>query len=376
MDEGQKSVIRFKLDDRDIIFNDLTVGAHSSNPGRNEGDFIIIKSDGFPTYHFAHVVDDHLMRVSHVLRGQEWLLSTPKHIAIFEAFGWKPPQYAHMPLICNLDGTKISKRQNDIDVLSYRDRGYFAETLLVYLSSIGGGLKENVLESKEFFASTDTVISKLTKLFDETRISNRSVKLNQELLDRLNRRFLQIKLQNPSATSDLIAHLKVLLKQNIPSKLSDQCTDDAYLKHVLNWSTERIYKINDLTTDADFSFLWTDFSNSCSLNEIDEPTRLRMLELIEFLDSYLQGSSISEDLFKDRVLFKKEISGVFKELKQRTKFKVLVVDKKGNYWQMIRFLLTGNVDGPPVFEICNLLDRKNIIYRLGIARKILEEKSV
>lgn len=95
LDEGRPSVVRFHLDDRDIVFNDLTVGVHSSNPGKNEGDFIIIKSDGFPTYHFAHVVDDHLMRITHVLRGQEWLLSTPKHIALFEAFGWTYPQYGN-----------------------------------------------------------------------------------------------------------------------------------------------------------------------------------------------------------------------------------------------------------------------------------------
>ena len=175
-------MIRFKLDDRDIVFNDLTVGVHSSNPGKNEGDFIIVKSDGFPTYHFAHVVDDHLMRVTHVLRGQEWLLSTPKHIALFEAFGWKNPQYGHLPLICNSDGTKISKRQNDIHVLSYRDRGYFPETILVYLSSIGGGLTSNVQESESFFQSSKSVLPTLIDLFDETRISNKSVKLNQDLL--------------------------------------------------------------------------------------------------------------------------------------------------------------------------------------------------
>ena len=182
LNEGQSSVIRFKLDDRDIVFNDLTVGVHSSNPGKNEGDFIIVKSDGFPTYHFAHVVDDHLMRVTHVLRGQEWLLSTPKHIALFEAFGWKNPQYGHLPLICNSDGTKISKRQNDIHVLSYRDRGYFPETILVYLSSIGGGLTSNVQESESFFQSSKSVLPTLIDLFDETRISNKSVKLNQDLL--------------------------------------------------------------------------------------------------------------------------------------------------------------------------------------------------
>jgi glutamyl-tRNA synthetase len=90
---GRPNVIRFRLADRDIIFKDMTAGIHSSNPGKNEGDFIMIKSDGYPTYHFANVVDDHLMGISHVLRGQEWLLSTPKHIAIYEAFEWTPPEY-------------------------------------------------------------------------------------------------------------------------------------------------------------------------------------------------------------------------------------------------------------------------------------------
>ena len=93
MEEGRRSVIRFKLESRDITFEDLTVGKHSSNPGKQEGDFVIIKSDGFPTYHFANVIDDHLMRITHVLRGTEWLLSTPKHIALYEAFDWIPPKF-------------------------------------------------------------------------------------------------------------------------------------------------------------------------------------------------------------------------------------------------------------------------------------------
>lgn len=107
--EKKPYVIRFKLDDRDIMYNDLTSGKHVSNPGRQEGDFVLIKSDGYPTYHFANVVDDHLMRITHVLRGQEWQLSTAKHIALYEAFNWKYPVFAHLPLICNKDGSKISK---------------------------------------------------------------------------------------------------------------------------------------------------------------------------------------------------------------------------------------------------------------------------
>ncbi len=88
----------------------------------------------------------------------------------------------HLPLICNSDGTKISKRQNDIHVLSYRDRGYFSETILVYLSSIGGGLSSNIQDSESFFSNSKAVLPTLVDLFDETRISNKSVKLNQDLL--------------------------------------------------------------------------------------------------------------------------------------------------------------------------------------------------
>jgi glutamyl-tRNA synthetase len=109
INEGRPYVIRFKLDDIDVVYNDMTTGVHKSNPYKTEGDFIIIKSDKYPTYHFANVVDDHLMKITHVLRGQEWQTSTAKHILIYEAFGWKYPSFLHLPLICNNDGSKISK---------------------------------------------------------------------------------------------------------------------------------------------------------------------------------------------------------------------------------------------------------------------------
>lgn len=363
LNEGQSSVIRFKLDDRDIVFNDLTVGVHSSNPGKNEGDFIIVKSDGFPTYHFAHVVDDHLMRVTHVLRGQEWLLSTPKHIALFEAFGWKNPQYGHLPLICNSDGTKISKRQNDIHVLSYRDRGYFPETILVYLSSIGGGLTSNVQESESFFQSSKSVLPTLIDLFDETRISNKSVKLNQDLLDRLNRRFLELKLKEDSESQLLINHLGRLLTEKY-SNLPERYLEENYLRTVLNWSIERIFKLDDLVNDSSFNFLWTDMSNLLSDEAINSQTRQQILELIENLELHLTDSSCL--FFTDKSQFKKEMSLIFKQTKSSSKVKS---EKKVNYWQMIRFILTGNEQGPPVFEIFSLLQKENIIYRLEIAKK-------
>jgi glutamyl-tRNA synthetase len=148
LNEKRPYVIRFKLEDRDVSYEDLTNGIHKSNPGKIEGDFIILKSDKFPTYHFANVIDDHAMRVTHVLRGQEWQASTAKHILLYEAFGWTHPVFGHLPLIFNNDGSKVSKRQGDTDVMSYRTRGYTKETLLAYLSTIGGGVKLNILDEE------------------------------------------------------------------------------------------------------------------------------------------------------------------------------------------------------------------------------------
>lgn len=101
---------------------------------QNEGDPVILKADGFPTYHFANVVDDHLMRITHVLRGVEWQISTPKHLMLYRAFNWSPPAFGHLPLIMNADGSKLSKRQNDIKLEYYRERGIFPESLINYIT--------------------------------------------------------------------------------------------------------------------------------------------------------------------------------------------------------------------------------------------------
>lgn len=100
-------------------------------------DQVLLKSDGFPTYHLANVVDDHLMRVSHVIRGEEWLPSTPKHILIYDLMGWQKPEFIHMPLLLNPDGSKLSKRKNPTSIFYYRDAGYLPEALLNYLGLMG-----------------------------------------------------------------------------------------------------------------------------------------------------------------------------------------------------------------------------------------------
>jgi glutamyl-tRNA synthetase len=102
-------------------------------------DQILIKSDGFPTYHFASVVDDHLMEISHVIRGEEWLPSIPKHLMLYEAFGWSPPRFAHLPLLLNHDRSKLSKRHGSVSIDDFRVEGFLPEALVNFVALLGWG---------------------------------------------------------------------------------------------------------------------------------------------------------------------------------------------------------------------------------------------
>lgn len=143
-------VIRQKIPSADTIkFNDLIRG-NVSFAGKTIDDQVLVKSDGFPTYHLANVVDDHLMGITHVIRGEEWLPSTPKHILLYQAFGWTPPQFAHIPLLLNKDRSKLSKRQGDVSVEEYVKKGYLKEAIINFIAFLGwnpGGSEQNEIFS-------------------------------------------------------------------------------------------------------------------------------------------------------------------------------------------------------------------------------------
>ena len=130
---GLAYTIRLKLPENHIIrFDDLVRGMIEMNTDDLD-DQVLIKADGFPTYHMAVVVDDHLMEISHVIRGEEWLPSTPKHVYLYECFGWNPPQFVHLPNILNDDRKKLSKRQGDVSVGDFLAKGYLPEALVNFL---------------------------------------------------------------------------------------------------------------------------------------------------------------------------------------------------------------------------------------------------
>ena len=144
-------------------------------------DFIIIKSDGYPTYHFASVVDDHDLKISHVLRGDEWISSTPKHLLLYQAFGWNPPQFIHVPAILGLDKKKLSKREGARSVLEYIEDGYLPDALLNFLALLGWSPKGD----RELFT-----LQELIAEFQVERLNKNSPIFNLEKLNWFNRKYL------------------------------------------------------------------------------------------------------------------------------------------------------------------------------------------
>jgi len=132
-------------DDKNFEWVDLVGNKKISFKEKTQEDFVILKSDGFPTYHLANVIDDHLTEITHVLRGEEWTSSTPKHLYLYESFGWKPPFFAHLPVILGTDHTKLSKRHGAESALDFKDKGFLKEAVLNYIAFLGwnpGGDKE------------------------------------------------------------------------------------------------------------------------------------------------------------------------------------------------------------------------------------------
>src|SRR3989339_472801 len=161
IEKGVPHVIRLLMPEKIITFHDLIRGDITIDTN-NLDDQVLLKSDGYPTYHLGVVVDDHLMQITHIIRGEEWLSSTPKHVLIYEAFDWELPIFAHLPVIRNKDHSKMSKRKNDVSILSHRDKGYLPEAINNFLALMGWSHPEK----KEIFG-----LDEFLKLFTLERIT-------------------------------------------------------------------------------------------------------------------------------------------------------------------------------------------------------------
>lgn len=179
--QGLPFVIRMKVPlTGECVYEDLIKG-RITFPWADVDDQILLKSDGFPTYHLANVVDDHLMEITHVIRGDEWMSSTPKHVLLYDLFGWKPPQFMHMPLLLGTDGKKLSKRKNPTSIFFYRDSGYLSEAFLNFLTLMGYSMPGD----EEIYP-----LDKIIKEFDIKRIGVSGAVFDVQKLDWINQQYL------------------------------------------------------------------------------------------------------------------------------------------------------------------------------------------
>jgi glutamyl-tRNA synthetase len=180
-DAGLPFVIRLKVPlSGECVFEDAIKG-RIVVPWADVDDQVLLKSDGFPTYHLANVVDDYLMQITHVIRGDEWISSTPKHVYLYEAFGWKAPTFMHMPLLLGKDGKKLSKRRNPTSIFYYRDSGYLPEAFMNFLTLMGYSMQDG----REIYPLDDII-----KEFDAKRIGVSGAVFDIQKLDWLNQHYL------------------------------------------------------------------------------------------------------------------------------------------------------------------------------------------
>ncbi|MCK5742570.1 MAG: glutamate--tRNA ligase, partial [Chlorobi bacterium] len=197
LDAGEAHVIRLKIPhDKSIDFSDMIRG-NVSMPGKDVDDQILIKSDGFPTYHLANVVDDHLMKISHVIRGEEWLPSTPKHVLLYDAFGWDRPEFAHLPLLLNQDKSKLSKRTGSVGVEEFRTDGYFKDAFVNFVALLGW----NPTADREIYD-----IEELIELFNIEKVNKAGAVFDRKKLEWMNFEYLK-----KMDTQELVNLLKPIL---------------------------------------------------------------------------------------------------------------------------------------------------------------------
>lgn len=234
---GKNPVIRFAIPSEgqtvihDLIYGDITYDHKVLD------DQVILKSDGFPTYHLAVVVDDHLMQISHVIRGEEWIPSTPKHILIYQALGWQPTQFAHLPLIVNPDKTKLSKRQGDVSVEDYLKKGYLKESLLNFVALLGWNPKTE----QEIFS-----LQELIAQFDLGKVNKSSAVFDTNKLDWINSQYLR---QLPDGK------LSGLLKPYWREQgIAVEKFNDNYLAAIAGLEKERLKKLSEIGDRTKYFF--------------------------------------------------------------------------------------------------------------------------
>ncbi len=330
--KGEPYVVRLNVRAGEkIVLNDIIRGTVEFETDIID-DQILIKSDGFPTYHLANVVDDYLMGITHVIRGEEWLSSTPKHILLYKYLGWELPEFAHLPLLLNPDRSKLSKRQGDVAVEDYKEKGYLKEALINFVALLGWSTSDN----REFF-----YLDELVKEFDLKRVHKSGAIFNIEKLNWLNAEHLRKK-----SGKELLGMLKEELSK---SKYADLDFSDDFLLLIIEAMRERVSFIREYIEKCPYFY-----ERPLSYDEAIIKKRWKD-DSPELLSLYIEKLEAIENPEKH------DYEKILVEIAEEREI------GKGRLIHPLRLAVSGVGIGPGVYDLLFILGKDEVINRIKTA---------
>jgi glutamyl-tRNA synthetase len=333
---GITPVVRFKtplvgkITYRDEIWGDLSFENNLID------DFVLLKSDGFPTYHLANVIDDHYMKVTHVLRAEEWISSVPRHIMLYNALGWQPAVFAHLPMVLGPDRSKLSKRHGATSILEFRDQGYLPEAVMNFLALVGWSFDDKT----ELFTREE-----LIREFSIDRVSKVAGIFNHEKLKWMNGVYIR-----GLSINDLTDRVIPFLEKDLPPEVK-RPLDINYVRQIVPLIRERITTLKDAAAYADFFFLDELEYDSAMLigKNMTSETVLAALEAVKEKLSSLEG--FRQDLLEET------LRPLAAELGM----------KAGQLFNPLRVATTAHEAAPPLFETMAVLGKERSLKRIKAA---------
>ncbi len=331
---GEPHVVRLAMPrEGEVVVQDLLRGEVRFDNAQVD-DQVLLKSDGFPTYHLANVVDDHLMGITHVVRAEEWLSSLPKHVTLYRGFGWEPPVFCHLPLLRNADRSKISKRKNPVSLNFYRRAGYLPEALLNYLALMGWAMPD---EHEEF------PLEEFISAFSLERISLGGPVFDLEKLRWLNGKYLR-----RLAPPELLARLR------------GEPLSDARLLEVLPLVQERIDTLEGFFEYASFFFTGELVYDAEALKAL-VPKGRTPLEVSKALRALLE-----EEVDPLLGWGAPSLEPALRRFAEKAGWTV------GELFMAVRVAVTGRPASPPLFETLAVLGKETCRRRLRNAADVLK----
>ncbi|MBE0448788.1 MAG: glutamate--tRNA ligase [Actinobacteria bacterium] len=334
---GLRPVTRFHCSDEGVtVINDIVKGEVIFE-NKNLDDFVMLRADGIPTYNFAVVVDDHDMRISHVIRGDDHLSNTPRQVLLYQALGYSTPEFAHLPMILGPDRTRLSKRHGATAIEAYRDEGYLPRALINYLALLGWGYEDQTLFTKDELIQKFSLegVGKSPAVFDPAKLEwMNGVYIREFSVEEL---------------AELIKHF--LRNAGLPLEMYEE----AWYRKLAEITQERLTKLSDIVGLSDFFFHRVQYETGAVQKVLKKEGVPEVLEkAVEILsDNALEFYSYE---------IEKRLRGLVEEMGLKAKL----------VFQPIRVAITGRTVSPPLFETIELLGRDATLERLGEAIHLLE----